>query len=71
MRGRLKDIVKARRHNMFATPLACSICVFIDDRPIENAYTVLNGQAVCEDHMYIVQTNAFISLVRFAKDNDE
>jgi hypothetical protein len=48
--------------------LACGICLFMgEDHPVEDAVTIINGQAVCTDHIYLVRDNAFLRRVDFAK----
>jgi len=39
--------------------LSCSLCLFTRTGVANEAATIINGQAVCEDHMGYVQGGSF------------
>jgi hypothetical protein len=46
--------------------LECCICRFIVDDP-EDAVTIINGQAVCDDHASYVQGASFSTALAWAR----
>lgn len=65
MRGKLQNLIKAK--NRVQQPLQCGICVFVvEDEPVNDAMTIINGQAVCFDHIGVVRTNDFMQMVNAA-----
>lgn len=62
MRGRLQNLIKAK--NRVQQPIKCAICIFRDeDAPVRDAITMINGTAVCFEHLGVVRTNQFMQLV--------
>lgn len=41
---------KRREPDLVVAPLYCSLCMFLSAFPIYQAYSIINGQAVCLDH---------------------
>lgn len=48
--------------------LQCAICLYVNEGGAPDAVTVINGQAVCYDHMGYVGGGAFAAAVRLAKE---
>jgi hypothetical protein len=51
---------------MSTDPLLCCICLFVREKANE-AETIINGQAVCADHLSYVQGGDFSVAIRTAK----
>ena len=65
MKGRLKDKGKAQQNGF---RLECAICIFVvEDEAAKDAITVLNGYAVCFDHLGNVRSNQFMQSISAAR----
>ena len=56
-----------------AEPLVCAICMYIkSDEPASEAVTVIEGYAVCDDHLgYVAQGERWYHILRAARrEND-
>lgn len=65
MKGRLKDMIKARKREQV---IICAICVYVtEDVAVEDAVTIIDGLAVCVGHAAYIRSqtlNNAISLVK-------
>lgn len=50
--------------------MTCCICLFLPGKSY-NAITIIDGYAVCEDHIGYVQGGNWFSILRLARDNEE
>jgi hypothetical protein len=51
--------------------LKCGICLYIRTGVAEDAITVIEGYAVCEDHMgYVAQGTRFTAITQAARGED-
>jgi len=65
MKGRLKDKGKAQQNGF---RLECAICIFVmEDEAAKDAVTIVNGTAVCFDHIGHVRDNQFMLAVSVAR----
>lgn len=53
-----------RRRHPDDMDLKCVFCYFVRREHPEPAITVMNGQAVCDDHTYYVQGGEFTRILR-------
>lgn len=50
---------------MTPEPLVCAVCLYVRDGVASPAITVIEGYAVCEDHLgYVAQGTTFATIVR-------
>lgn len=51
--------------------LYCAVCLYVRDGQAEEADTVIEGYAVCDDHMgYVAQGERFAAIVKGAKSEE-
>jgi len=65
VRGRMKDKLKVSQRRQ--TWLACALCLYIPNNVVNDAVTVINGVAVCDDHLGIPHNTEFSQMIRAAR----
>lgn len=61
--GRPPGQSKAQSASMHFPALKCGFCIVVRKKRPEDALTIVNGQAVCHDHMYHAQGGEFTTIL--------